>query len=235
MLVGPKGLTIITILMGLITILFAGLALTATSKYRTQRHRVTELEEKLLAGRAELVKIPQIQLQVQEEQRNAKEKEEEIVGVKDELESLQLEYDDFKHEHELLAVAKAVSDRELQQREIALQEARATVAALDDRVKELEDAKVQLERQIKDLDLDYRAALTKIKNLEKERVGGGSVSMPPQHETVSTTPEAGSELQGLRAKVSELTNELVTLTKEKQQAERIAEELQRRLAALPTQ
>lgn len=237
MLVGPKGLTIITILAGLITLLCVGLALTATSKYRTQRHRVTELEERLMAGKAELVKVPQVQLKLQEEQKKLKGKEEEINNVKGETESLRSEYENLKHEHELLGAAKAVSDRGLQQTDEARAIALHTVATLDGKVKELEGAKVQLEKKIAELDLDYRAALTKIKNMEK---GGGSASFAPHaegHEVVPAIATAGGagETQGLKAKVSELTNELITLTKAKQQAEREVEELQRRLAAVSPQ
>ncbi len=236
MLVGPKGLTIVAILMGLIAILGLGLAITATSKYRTQRHRVTELEERLMAGKAELVKVPQVQLKLQEEQKKLKDKEDEINGVKEELESLRSEHENLVHEHELLAAAKAISDRELQQRDIALQEERVKVAALDEKVKELEGIKTQLERKIADLDLDYRAALTKIKNLE--RGGGGTAMSAPlqeeRHEVVPTSAESTGELQGLRAKVSELTNELIALTKARQEAEREIQELQRRLAAAPS-
>lgn len=237
MLVGPKGLTIITILAGLITLLCVGLALTATSKYRTQRHRVTELEERLMAGKAELVKVPQVQLKLQEEQKKLKGKDEEIGNVKGEMESLRSEFENIKHAHELLGAAKAVSDRGLQQTDEARAIALHTVAVLDEKVKELEGVKVQLEKKVAELDLDYRAALTKIKNMEK---GGGSASMAPHaevHEVVPAiaTAEGAGETQGLRAKVSELTNELITLTKAKQQAEREVEELQRRLAAVSPQ
>ncbi|MEK7822090.1 MAG: hypothetical protein AAB260_03515, partial [Planctomycetota bacterium] len=57
------------------------------------------------------------------------------------------------------------------------------------------------------------------------------------HEVVPAIATAGGagETQGLKAKVSELTNELITLTKAKQQAEREVEELQRRLAAVSPQ
>ncbi len=232
MLVGPKGLTIIAILMGLITIFCAGLALTATSKYRTQRHRVTELEERLMAGKTELLKVPQVQLKLQEEQKKLKGKEQEISSAKDEAESLKSEVESLKHDQELLGAGKAVSDRELQQREIALKEERVKVATLDEKVKELEEIKVQLERKVADLDLDYRAALTKIKNLER---GGGSAKVAPlseSHEVAEATAGGSSEIQGLRAKLTELTNELIDLTKAKQQAEKVAEELHRRLAAV---
>ena len=235
MLVGPKGLTIITILMSLITLLCVGLVLTATSKYRTQRNRVMELEERLVAGKAELVKVPQVQLKLQEEQKKLKGKEEEINSAKGEAESLRSELEGLKHEHELLAIAKAVSDRALQQGEVALQEARTGVAGLDDKVKELEGVKVKLERKVSDLDLDYRAALTKIKNMEK---GGGSAAIAPLsevHEVVPATAGGSDELQGLRAKVAELTNELVALTKARQQAETEVAELQRRLATVSPQ
>lgn len=232
MLVGPKGLTIIAILMGLITILCVGLALTATSKYRTQRHRVTELEERLMAGKAELVKVPQVQLALQEEQKKLKGKDDEINTVKEEMESVRSELENLKNEHGLLAAAKAVSDVGLQQTSVALQEARVRVARLDDRVKELEEIKTQLERKVADLDLDYRAALTKIKNLEK---GGSSAALAPHAEAHEVVPASTGEAPGLAAKVAELTNELIALTKAKQQAEREAEELQRRLAAVSPQ
>lgn len=249
MTVGSKGLTIIAIFLGLLSILCLGLALTTATKYRTQRHRVLELEEKVVAGKGELLKVPQLQLKIQGEQKQRRTVEEELAGLKEEKDALAAEYEGFKKEYELLAAAKAVAGRELQQREIALTEARRNVAALDAEAKELEGLKNKMEKKIAELDLDVRAGATKIKNLSSEneslrkenellkaeREGGPSAAMERipvvTMFTPAEAPETSGELQKLRAKVSELTSELVSLTKAKLTAEKTVEELQRQLAA----
>lgn len=273
MTVGSKGLTIIAILMGLVSILCLGLAVTATSKYRTQRSRVVELEERIMSGKGELLKVPQVQLKLQEEQKRVRTVEEELAGVKEEKDALVKEYEEFRHGNELLAAAKAVSDRTVQQLEVALKEARVSVAQLDGKVTELEGLRGKLESKIAELDLDVRAANTKIKNLSSEneslkkenqslKAGGAPQAVAPEglerelqevrqelekykaikaelegrpgaagEVTITAAPEAPGELQHLRAKLAELTNELVSLTKAKVSAERTVEELQRQLAA----
>ena len=265
MTVGSKGLTIIAIFLGLLSILCLGLALTTATKYRTQRHRVLELEEKVVAGKGELLKVPQLQLKIQGEQKQRRTVEEELAGLKEEKDALAAEYEGFKKEYELLAAAKAVAGRELQQREIALTEARRNVAELDAEAKELEGLKNKMEKKIAELDLDVRAGATKIKNLSSEneslrkenellkaeREGGPSAAMERARALEeeleryrasgaqagvamavmpAETSEAPEELQKLRAKVSELTSELVSLTKAKLTAEKTVEELQRQLA-----
>ncbi|MFQ5956233.1 MAG: hypothetical protein ACE5KK_00475 [Candidatus Brocadiales bacterium] len=244
MLVGSKGLTIISIVMGLVAIFSLGLAVTATSKYRTHRHRVTELEERILLGKEAMLKIPQMQLKAQEEEAAKKAVEEELASAKEEMESLQEEFEEFKHEAELVAVGKAAVERLLQQGGEALKIAKTDLAAAEERVAALEEENAKMEKKIAALDLDVRAAETKIRNLTRE-LGGESASLHGGGQEAAQVAHvgfgliacghegasgSGGELPTLRAKVAELTNELVSLTKAKISAEKALTELQQQLA-----
>lgn len=253
MLVGSKGLTIISIVMGLVAIFSLGLAVTATSKYRTQRHRVVELEEKILLSKDALLKIPQMQLKVQEEAAAKRDLEEELAGVQEEMAALQEEFEEFKHNAELVAAGKAAAERLLQQSEEALKIARTDLAAAEERVAALEDENAKMEKRIAELDLDVRAAETKIRNLTKQ-LGGESAAF--RQGELDTAPASGQEedqivhmgfglavtghehasgtkgeLHALRTKVVELTNEIVALTKAKVSAEQALTKLQQQLAS----
>lgn len=255
MLVGSKGLTIISILMGLVAIFSLGLAVTAISKYRTQKYRVTELEEKILLGKEAMLKIPQAQLKAQEEEAAREEAENQLVEANDELESLKGEFEEFRHEAELVAVAKVAGERLLQQTEEALKIAKTDLAAAEERVAALEEENGKLEKKVAALDLDVRAAETKIRNLTKE-LGGQTSSLHqgvekatqvaqasgPEDTEVAhlgfglavtgheITPGSVGEVEELRARVISLTNELVSLTKARNSAEKEVMELQQRLA-----
>lgn len=252
MLVGSKGLTIISIVMGLVAIFSLGLAVTATSKYRTQRHRVLELEEKILLSKEALLKIPQVQLKAQEIAAAKKEVEEELAGVQEEMAALQEEFEEFKHNAELVAAGKATAERLLQQSEEALKIARTDLAAAQERVAMLEEENAKMQKRIAELDLDVRAAETKIRNLTRQLGGESAALYEGRQEATQASEEGGQvvhlgfglavtghekasgisgELHTLRAKVVELTNEVVALTKAKLSAERALAKLQQQLAS----
>ncbi|MCQ4574721.1 MAG: hypothetical protein NOU37_05685 [Candidatus Brocadiales bacterium] len=243
MLVGPKGLTIISILMGLVAIFSLGLGVTATSKYRTQKHRVTELEEKILLGKEAMLKVPQSQLKAQEEATARQDVENQLTEATDEFEALKEEFEVLRHESELLAVGNAAGGRLLQQSEEAVKIAKTELVAAEETAATLAEENKRLKKQVAALDLDVRAAETKIRNLTKELGGetsslyegtqeGGEVSHLGFGLAV-TGHEIGSpsELPELKQKVSDLTSELITLTKAKVSAEKEVAALQQRLAA----
>ncbi|MFQ5862353.1 MAG: hypothetical protein ACE5IC_04440 [Candidatus Brocadiales bacterium] len=256
MLVGSKGLTIISIIMGLVAIFSLGLAVTATSKYRTHKQRVTELEERILLSKEAMLKIPQVQLKAQEEAAARQAVEEELDSAKEEMEALQEEFEEFKHEAELVAVGKAAAERLLQQSNEALKIARTDLAAAEEKLAALEEENAQMEKKIAALDLDVRAAETKIRDLTRQ-LGGESASLyKSESESTEVTLASGhgenkvvhlgfglavtghevtsgisGELHTLRARVVDLTNELVSLTKAKISAEKALTELQQQLAS----
>ncbi len=247
MLVGSKGLTIISIIMGLVAIFSLGLGVTATSKYRTQRHRVLELEERLLLGKEAMLKVPQAQLKAQEETAARLEVENQLASANEELEALREEFASYRHDAELVAVAQVAGGRLLAESEASLKIAREEFAAADERIAALEEEKTRLEKQVAALDLDVRAAETKIRNLTKQ-LGGETSSLYQggQEDTQEgkkvahlgfglavTGHEIGSpsELHELKQKLCDLTSELITLTKAKVRAEKEVAALQQRLAA----
>ncbi len=256
MLVGSKGLTIISIFMGLVAIFCLGLAVTTISKYRTQRHRVTELEERILLGKEAMLKVPQAQLKAQEEAATRQDVENQLSEAQEELESLNEEFAEFRHEAELVAVGKAAGERLLQQANEALKIAKTDQAAAEERAAALEEENTRLEKKVAELDLDVRAAETKIRNLTRE-LGGESASLhKSESESTEVAPASGhgeskvihmgfglavtghelaagscDEMQSLKTKVIDLTSELVALTKAKNSAERALSELQQQLAS----
>lgn len=256
MLVGSKGLTIISILMGLVAIFSLGLAVTAISKYRTQKHRVVELEERILLGKEAMLKIPQAQLKAQEEATARQGVENQLAEVQGELESLKGEYEGFRHEAELVAVAKVAGERLLAEAQVELKIAKTNSAAAEERAATLQEENEKLEKKVAALDLDVRAAETKIRNLTKELSGETSSlyqgteeaaqtaqASSPEDDTVvhlgfglavtghEITPGSVGEVADLKARVISLTNELVSITKAKSSAEKEVMELQQRLAA----
>lgn len=246
MLVGSKGLTIISIIMGLAAIFGLGLGVTATSKYRTQRDRVVELEEKILLSKEAMLKVPQAQLKAQEEAAARQAAENELTGAREETESLRAEFEEFKHQAELVAVGKAAAERLLQQEVEAHKIAKVNLAAAEERVAALEEENAQMEKKIAALDLDVRTAETKIRNLTKQLGGESASHYEGGHEKNQEVVHLGfglavtghevasgasGELHALRAKVAELTNELVSLTKAKNSAEKALTELREQLAS----
>ena len=257
MLVGSKGLTIISVFMGLVAIFSVAFAVTATSKYCTQRHRVIELEEKILLSKEQMLRIPQTQLKAQEEATARQEVEGELAEAMEQIDSINEEFAEYRHSAELVAVAKVVVGTLLAEATKELQTAKEARATAEETAAALEEENERLGKEVAALDLDVRAAETKIRNLTKELGGetsslyhsGGEAGQVAQasgssegskishlgfglavtgHEVV---PGSCEELQALRGQVSDLTNELVSLTKARVSAEKALSELQTQVAS----
>ncbi len=256
MLVGSKGLTIISIFMGLVAIFSIAFGVTATSKYCTQRHRVVELEEKILLSKEQMLRIPQTQLKAQEEAAARQEVEGELAEATEQIDAINEEFAEYRHSAELVAVAQVAGGALLGEATKELHTAKEARAAAEETAAALEEENARLKKEVAALDLDVRAAETKIRNLTKELGGetsslyhsGGEAGQVAQasgsedseiahlgfglavtgHEVV---PGSCEELQALRGQVSDLTNELVSLTMEKISAEKALSELQTQVAS----
>jgi hypothetical protein len=252
MLVGSKGLTIISIFMGLVAIFSVAFAVTATSKYCTQRHRVTELEEKILLSKEQMLRIPQTQLKAQEEATARQEVEVELAEAMEQIDSINEEFAEYRHSAELVAVAQVAGGALLGEATKELHTAKEARAVAEETAAALEEENERLEKEVAALDLDVRAAETKIRNLTKE-LGGETSSLyhsgceagqvaqasGPEGEEIShlgfglavtgheVVPGSCEELQALRGQVSEL----VSLTKAKVSAEKALSELQIQVAS----
>ncbi|MGR3295202.1 MAG: hypothetical protein ACUZ8A_03050 [Candidatus Bathyanammoxibius sp.] len=256
MLVGSKGLTIISVFMGLVAIFSVAFAVTATSKYCTQRHRVIELEEKILLSKEQMLRIPQTQLKAQEEATARQEVEGELAEAMEQIDSINEEFAEYRHSAELVAVAKVVVGTLLAEATKELHTAKEARATAEETAAALEEENERLEKEVAALDLDVRVAETKIRNLTKELGGETSSLYHSGCEAGQVTQASGSEgskvshlgfglavtghevvpgsceeLQALRGQVSDLTNELVSLTKARISAEKALSELQMQVAS----
>ncbi len=256
MLVGSKGLTIISIFMGLVAIFSVAFAVTATSKYCTQKRRVTELEERILLSKDEMLKIPQAQLKAQEEAATRQEVEGQLTEATEEIESINEEFAEYRHSAELVAIAQVAVGTLLSEATKELNIAKEGRVTAEEQAAAAEEENARLEKEVAALDLDVRTAETKIRDLTRELGGETSSLYQGGCEADQVTPASGSEdseivhlgfglavtghevvpgscgeLQVLRGKVSDLTNELVALTKAKISAERALSDLQTQVAA----
>lgn len=102
----PKTGIILAIMFGLFGIMCACLAITATDKYRTQKARVKQLEQKLAAGKQEVIKVPTLQLQTMAAQDKKRMIESDLEGVTEEKDELSSECDELKSELKVMKIAE---------------------------------------------------------------------------------------------------------------------------------
>lgn len=103
----PKSGIILAIMFGLFGILCACLAITATDKYRTQRTRVKQLEQKLAAGKQEVIKVPTLQLQTMEAESKKKIAEIDLQSTTEERDGLTTQCVELKTELQTMKIAEA--------------------------------------------------------------------------------------------------------------------------------
>lgn len=105
---------ILTIIIGLFGLMCFGFAVTVTDKYKIQRDRANLLEKKLVAGKEEILKIPEMREKLIQAEENAASAQSELKSVQEELdettaqlEEAQGELEDIKAQ---LAAAGAVPE-----------------------------------------------------------------------------------------------------------------------------
>lgn len=103
----PKSGIILAIMFGLFGILCACFAITATDKYRTQRARVKQLEQKLAAGKQEVIKVPTLQLQTMEAEGKKKIAEIDLQSTTEERDGLTTQCAELKTELQTMKIAEA--------------------------------------------------------------------------------------------------------------------------------
>ncbi len=94
----PKTGIILAVMFGLFGIISACLAITAVDKYRTQKAIVKRLEQKLAAGKQEVIKVPTLQLQTMDAQENEKIMGWDLEEVTEERDELSSECGELKAE-----------------------------------------------------------------------------------------------------------------------------------------
>ncbi len=108
----PKTGVILAIMFGLFGMLCACLSITATDKYRTQKARVKRLEQKLAAGKQEVIKVPTLQLQAMDAQDKKSRAEKELVDVTGEKDTLGSQCDELKTQLQTMKIAEAYYESE---------------------------------------------------------------------------------------------------------------------------
>jgi hypothetical protein len=102
----PKTGIILAVIFGIFGIMCACLAMTATDKYRTQKARVKRLEQKLAAGKQEVIKVPTLQLQAMDALEKKKMMGWDLEEVTEERDELSSECDELKTEVQTLKIGE---------------------------------------------------------------------------------------------------------------------------------
>lgn len=101
---------ILTIIIGLFGLMCFGFAVTVTDKYKTQRDRANLLEKKLVAGKEEILKIPEMREKLIQAEENAASAQSELQSVQEELDETTAQLEEAQGELEdLKAQLAAVS------------------------------------------------------------------------------------------------------------------------------
>ncbi|MFQ5965543.1 MAG: hypothetical protein ACE5KZ_14805 [Candidatus Scalinduaceae bacterium] len=107
-----KLLAITTVIFALFSIIFFGLSVTSIGKYRAQRERVHHMEQKIVAGKKEILKVPETIGKLRIADKEKQELEVELAELTETNEELNTEFNELQKEYTVLTIAKAVLDTE---------------------------------------------------------------------------------------------------------------------------
>lgn len=103
-----KLFAITTVLFALFGIIFFGLSVTSIGKYKAQKGRVHGLEQKMLAGKKEILKVPEMIANLRNADKEKHELESQVAELTETNEELNAEFTELQKEHTTLTIAKAV-------------------------------------------------------------------------------------------------------------------------------
>ncbi len=103
-----KLFAITTVLFALFGIMFFGLSVTSIGKYKAQKGRVHGLEQKMLAGKKEILKVPEMIANLRNADKEKHELESQVAELTETNEELNTEFAELQKEHTTLTIAKAV-------------------------------------------------------------------------------------------------------------------------------
>lgn len=107
-----KLFAITTVFFAVFAIIFFALSVTSMGKYHGQKTRVHHMEQKILAGKKEILKVPEVIGQLRAADKAKQELEVQVVELTEASEDMNTELANLKREYIILSVAKAVLDIE---------------------------------------------------------------------------------------------------------------------------
>jgi vacuolar-type H+-ATPase subunit I/STV1 len=125
-----KLFAITTVLFAVFGIIFFGLSITSIGKYQGQRQRVHHLEQKILAGKKEMLKVPEMIGKLRKADKTNKEFEVQVAGLTESNGELEEELTELQKELTTVTIAKAVLETDKAGYTKNLIEARQTVEEL---------------------------------------------------------------------------------------------------------
>ena len=103
-----KLFSITTVFFAICAILFFGLSVTSLQKYTAQKKRVHHMEQKILAGKKEVMKVPEMIGKLRKSDKESKELQSQMADLTESNEELNSELEDVKVELTTVTIAKAV-------------------------------------------------------------------------------------------------------------------------------
>ncbi len=125
-----KLFSITTVFFAICAILFFGLSVTSLQKYTAQRERVHHMEQKVLAGKKEVLKVPEMIGKLRTAHKENLSLQSDLADLTESNEELTAELEEVQEELTLVTVAKAVLETDKAGYTKNLIEARETVEEL---------------------------------------------------------------------------------------------------------
>ena len=123
-----------TALFAVCAVIFFTLAITAIGKYTAQLKRVHHMEQQILTGKAEILKVPEMISQIRKADKTNKNLEMEIADLTEASEEFDAELADLQKELTLMTVAKLVLEADKAGYTKNLIEARQAVTELKEQM-----------------------------------------------------------------------------------------------------
>jgi len=103
-----KLFSITTVFFAICAILFFGLSVTSLQKYTAQKKRVHHMEQKILAGKKEVMKVPEMIGKLRKADKESRELKSQMADLTESNEELNSELEEVKTELTTVTIAKAV-------------------------------------------------------------------------------------------------------------------------------
>lgn len=150
-----KAKAIVVVLVGLFGLLCVGFAVSVTEKYQLQKERVHGLEKQLSAGRAEVLKIPELMENLDKTQSAKKEIEGKFAECSGEKESLASKAAELQKEVDTFGAVKVAVGVQIGGLQSVIEEQQQKIAAA-------EEEKSKLNGQISSLEGEIKSASEKL-------------------------------------------------------------------------
>ena len=201
-----KLFSITTVFFAICAILFFGLSVTSIQKYTAQKKRVHHMEQKILAGKKEVMKVPEMIGKMRKADKESKELQSQMADLTESNEELNSELEEVKVELTTVTIAKAVLETDRSGYTKNLIEARQAVEELRNQLStndgglsmyEEESSTESLSDEVEEMEKDLQAS-DEAENIEEIQTSNDTESTETEVSNKGST-DIQSTLDSMRS------------------------------------